>query len=217
MDNSEYSLLFERMKSRNNKFLSHSLILFSSAEEFSNGLYVFIELFGTFQFYVCLGTNLKSYYETKSFSQHLCKLKFEHITSLSPKNLHYFLNALPFRKEEIENIYTLYKNHEEQEVIGKIERKFLQSQYSFDTQGYLHEVAEAMAIEIQLSRPLSSKGMFGWLKRLSSLIGTPLSVYTSPSSINSSLNNIEDHKISNYTFFKFDQLLSYINRLETNV
>ena len=67
VDNSECSLLFERMKSRNNKFLSHSLILFSSAGEFSNSLYVFIELFGTFQFYVCLGTNLKSYYETKSF------------------------------------------------------------------------------------------------------------------------------------------------------
>jgi len=211
-----------------NSFMSHSLVLFSQRQINDDGfetkqLYCFIELFGTFQYFVVLNDNYQgANIEPISFSQRIIKesnSEFK-IGMISPKDISIYINELGLSytdfdgktdneiKKYIENIYNKknkYIYDYEKNIKDIIERIFLDSILNSDeniiklvpnilSHFYSDVDKDEFHVTFFRSRIIKDNKVFSIIPEINELYRTDV------------------NKFKRYTYFKFKELEQFVEK-----
>jgi hypothetical protein len=208
-------------------FMSHSLMLFSQRQIDTNNketkkLYCFVELFGTFQYFVELSDNyIGENIEPETYSQRIIKLpesSFK-IEWLSPKDLSIYLSELGLTYKDVKGL-------SEKQICSKLENLYNQkNKYVYDFKENVKKSVESMLRDAILN---SKKELISVIPDLRSHFygnmdnddfhvtffrsrfmkdGDPYSII--PAIRETYIENRD--KFNRYTFFKFKELSDFIN------
>jgi len=208
-------------------FMSHSIVLFSQRQIQENGeevkqLYCFIELFGTFQYFVCLNNEyVGPDIEPITYCQRIIHSPHESVDmhSLSPKDVHIFMNELGVTLNDI-------KNKDDGEARRMIEKLYNnRNRYVFDYAENIKRIVDRILQDAILNSVENIREIipdivdhFYWNPDTDDFHVTFFrSRYRADNKAYSIIPEIMDvvssnpEKFRQYTFFKFDELENFIN------